>query len=345
MDAQEKKLLMIVNPRAGKNKSRGPLYDAAAIFSGNGYLVRIHNTVAPGDARDCARREGGHYDAVVAVGGDGTLNEVVTGLMKLDAPPPLGYLPQGSTNDFAASLKLSQDPAEAAMTVAQSAGRRLDIGQWNRRYFVYVASFGAFTRSSYSAPQNVKNALGHFAYLLEGVKDLDSLRPYPIRLTADGENLDGEYLFGAICNTLSIGGIVKLTPEQVALDDGVNIPPRGVDSCGNVGRSAVVAGWRVRPRRPVRGYLQQASGAVHAVVSHASCLSTGTGRFLGCDKAFYVSLNIFRIFTNPRDDLSMSGRAVIFCQIAYDCPSDGLSQVHFRRAVRQGFPAPENTLS
>ncbi|MBR4544487.1 MAG: diacylglycerol kinase family lipid kinase [Oscillibacter sp.] len=221
MDAQEKKLLMIVNPRAGKSKSRGPLYDAAAIFSGNGYLVKIHNTVAPGDARDCARREGGHYDAVVAVGGDGTLNEVVTGLMKLDAPPPLGYLPQGSTNDFAASLRLSQDPAEAAMTVAQSAGRRLDIGQWNRRYFVYVASFGAFTRSSYSAPQNVKNALGHFAYLLEGVKDLDSLRPYPIRLTADGETLDGEYLFGAVCNTLSIGGIVKLTPEQVALDDGL----------------------------------------------------------------------------------------------------------------------------
>ena len=220
MDAQEKKMLMIVNPRAGRNKSRGPLYDAAAIFSGNGYLVKIHNTVAPGDARDCARREGGRYDAVVAVGGDGTLNEVVTGLMKLDNPPALGYLPQGSTNDFAASLRLSQDPAEAAMTVAQSAGRRLDIGQWNRRYFVYVASFGAFTRSSYSAPQNVKNALGHFAYFLEGVKDLDSLRPYPIRLTADGENLDGEYLFGAVCNTLSIGGIVKLTPEQVALDDG-----------------------------------------------------------------------------------------------------------------------------
>ncbi|MBQ6987505.1 MAG: diacylglycerol kinase family lipid kinase [Oscillibacter sp.] len=220
MDAQEKKLLMIVNPRAGRNKSRGPLYDAAAIFSGNGYLVRIHNTVAPGDARDCARREGGHYDAVVAVGGDGTLNEVVTGLMKLEHPPALGYLPQGSTNDFAASLRLSQDPAEAAMTVAQSPGRRLDIGQWNRRYFVYVASFGAFTRSSYSAPQNVKNALGHFAYFLEGVKDLDSLRPYPIRLTADGESLDGEYLFGAVCNTLSIGGIVKLTPEQVALDDG-----------------------------------------------------------------------------------------------------------------------------
>ncbi|MBQ9493222.1 MAG: diacylglycerol kinase family lipid kinase [Oscillibacter sp.] len=220
MDAKEKKLLMIVNPRAGKNKSRGPLYDAAAIFSGNGYLVKIHNTVAPGDARDCARREGGRYDAVVAVGGDGTLNEVVSGLMKLDAPPPLGYLPQGSTNDFAASLRLSSDPAEAAVTAAQSAGRRLDIGQWNRRYFVYVASFGAFTRSSYSAPQNVKNALGHFAYLLEGVKDLDSLRPYPIRLSADGERLDGEYLFGAVCNTLSIGGIVKLTPEQVALDDG-----------------------------------------------------------------------------------------------------------------------------
>ncbi|MBR3570880.1 MAG: diacylglycerol kinase family lipid kinase [Oscillibacter sp.] len=212
---------MIVNPRAGKSKSRGPLYDAAAIFSGNGYLVKIHNTVAPGDAKDCARREGGKYDAVVAVGGDGTLNEVVSGLMRLDNPPPLGYIPQGSTNDFAASLRLSSDPAEAAAAIAQSAGRKLDIGQWNRRYFVYVASFGAFARSSYSAPQNVKNALGHFAYLLEGVKDLDSLRPYPIRASADGENLDGEYLFGAVCDTLSIGGILKLSPEQVALDDGL----------------------------------------------------------------------------------------------------------------------------
>ena len=220
MEENEKKLLMIVNPRAGRTKSREPLYDAAAIFSGRGYLLKIHNTVAPGDARDCARREGGHYDAVVAVGGDGTLNEVVTGLMRLDNPPPLGYLPQGSTNDFAASLRLPSDPAEGALKAVQSTGRALDIGQWNRRYFVYVASFGAFTRSSYSASQTAKNALGHFAYLLEGVKDLDSLRPYPIRLTADGETLDGEYLFGAVCNTLSIGGIVKLAPEQVALDDG-----------------------------------------------------------------------------------------------------------------------------
>ena len=219
-ERREKKLLMIVNPRAGRNKSRGPLYDAAAILSGRGYLLRIHNTVAPGDARDLARREGGNYDAVVAVGGDGTLNEVVSGLMKLDNPPPLGYMPQGSTNDFAASLRLSSEPPEAAAVIAQSSGRKLDIGQWNRRYFVYVASFGAFTRTSYSAPQNVKNALGHFAYVLEGVKDLGSLRPYPIRLNADGENLDGEYLFGAVCNTLSIGGIVKLAPEHVALDDG-----------------------------------------------------------------------------------------------------------------------------
>ena len=221
MERQERKLLMVVNPRAGRNKSRGPLYDAAGILSSNGYLLRIHNTVAPGDARDLVRREGARYDAVVAVGGDGTLNEVVTGLMKLDNPPPLGYMPQGSTNDFAASLHLPSNPAEAAAVIAQSAGRKLDIGQWNRRYFVYVASFGAFTRTSYSAPQNVKNALGHFAYVLEGVKDLDSLRPYPIRLNADGETLDGEYLFGAVCNTLSIGGIVKLAPEHVALDDGL----------------------------------------------------------------------------------------------------------------------------
>lgn len=217
---EQKKLLMIVNPRAGRNKSRGPLFDAAAIFSEAGYLVSIHNTTArPGDAGEAAAA-GGEYDAVVAVGGDGTLNEVVGGLMRLEHPPLLGYLPQGSTNDFAASLQLSGKPAEAAAAIAGGASRRLDVGRWNDRCFVYVASFGAFTRSSYTASQAAKNALGHFAYILEGMKDLNSLRPYRVRLTADGEALDGEYLFGAVCNSTSIGGLMKLDPERVVLDDG-----------------------------------------------------------------------------------------------------------------------------
>ena len=218
---KQRQLLMIVNPRAGKNKSRGPLFDAAAALSQAGYLISIHNTAAPGDAAETAAREGGNYDLVVAVGGDGTLNEVASGLIRLREPPLLGYLPQGSTNDFAASLRISGDPAEAAAAIARNVPRQLDAGVWNERSFIYVASFGAFSRTSYTAPQAAKNALGHLAYILEGMKDLNTLRPYQIRLTADGEALDGEYLFGAVCNSTSIGGLMKLDPERVVLDDGL----------------------------------------------------------------------------------------------------------------------------
>ena len=217
---KQRRLLMIVNPRAGKSKSHGPLFDAAAVLSQAGYLLSIHMTTAPGDAAETARREGGRYDLVVAVGGDGTLNEVVSGLTRLRRPPLLGYLPQGSTNDFAASLHVSGDPAEAAAAIARNVPRQLDVGCWNGRSFFYVASFGAFTRSSYAAPQASKNALGHFAYILEGMKDVGSLRPYRVKLTADGEVLDGEYLFGAVCNSTSIGGLMKLEEERVVLDDG-----------------------------------------------------------------------------------------------------------------------------
>lgn len=218
---KQRKLLMIVNPRAGKSKSHGPLFDAAAALSQAGYLLSIHITTAPGDAAETARREGGRVDVVVAVGGDGTLNEVVSGLAELRRPPLLGYLPQGSTNDFAASLRISGDPVEAAAAITRNVPQCLDLGRWNGRSFLYVASFGAFTRTSYAAPQAAKNALGHFAYILEGMKDLSTLRPYQVRLTAGGENLDGEYLFGAVCNSTSIGGLMKLDPQRVVLDDGL----------------------------------------------------------------------------------------------------------------------------
>ncbi|MGN0965549.1 diacylglycerol/lipid kinase family protein [Dysosmobacter sp. HCP28S3_G4] len=215
-----KKLLFIVNPTSGKKQSRSPLFDAVSIFSDAGYLVKVHLTTAPGDATRTVLSEGKRYDIIVSSGGDGTLNETIAGLMQLDKRPLLGYLPRGSTNDFAASLHLSSNPVKAAQAVMEQRLQMLDIGHWNERYFVYVASFGAFTRSSYAAPQAAKNALGHFAYILEGMKDLNTLRPYKVRLTADGEVLDGEYLFGAVCNSTSIGGLMKLNPERVVLDDG-----------------------------------------------------------------------------------------------------------------------------
>lgn len=218
---KQRKALMIVNPRAGRRKSMGPLFEAVRILSEAGYLTAVHQTAASGDGAETAAREGKNYDLVVAVGGDGTLNEVVSGLMRLEKRPLLGYLPQGSTNDFASSLRISGDPAAAAAVIARNVPRQLDVGRWNERSFIYVASFGAFTRSSYAAPQTAKNALGHFAYILEGMKDLNSLRPYQVRLSAGGETLDGEYLFGAVCNSTSIGGLMKLDPERVVLDDGL----------------------------------------------------------------------------------------------------------------------------
>jgi YegS/Rv2252/BmrU family lipid kinase len=198
----------------------GPMLDACAILSEAGYLLSVRKTAGNGDAVRIAREEGSDYDLVVAVGGDGTLNETANGLLALENPPLLGYLAQGSTNDFAASLRIADNPAAAASAMVRGTPRQLDVGDWNERKFLYVASFGAFTRSSYSAPQAAKNALGHFAYILEGMKDLNSLRPYNIRLTADGEVLDGEYLFGAVCNSTSLGGLMKLDPSRVVLDDG-----------------------------------------------------------------------------------------------------------------------------
>lgn len=161
-----KKLLFIVNNRAGKTRSRSPLYDAIACFSRSGYLVSVHETQGPGDATQTVHDHGAQFDLIVCAGGDGTLNETITGLMTLEERPPLGYLPNGSTNDFAASLHIPANLVEAALIASDGTPTPLDIGIHNDRYFAYVASFGAFTRASYSVPQETKNALGHFAYIL-----------------------------------------------------------------------------------------------------------------------------------------------------------------------------------
>lgn len=216
----QKKLLFIINPRAGRGRSNAAMLDALSRFSEAGYLICVKQTAAGGDAKRFAAELGEDYDAIVCCGGDGTLNEVVSGAMQLENPPRIGYIPCGSTNDFAASLHLSSDPAEAAERICRSEGKSLDVGLFNDRPFIYVASFGAFTRSSYSAPQSLKNSLGHLAYILQGVQDISTLRPYRARIEADGEVFDGEFLFGAITNATSLGGVVKLEESYVQFDDG-----------------------------------------------------------------------------------------------------------------------------
>ena len=219
----DKKLLFIVNPRAGKRKSREPLFDAVSIYSEAGYLVSVRVTSHPGEATELAEDLGEEFDLVVCHGGDGTLNETVNGVMRIpkEKRPAVSYLPGGSTNDFAASLNISSNPAEAALSAMRLEPRKLDVGRFGERNFVYVASFGAFTKTTYTVPQDIKNVFGHFAYMLDGVKNLDTLCPYRMKITADGEVFDGEYLFGAISNSTSIAGLMKLSDAEVLFNDGL----------------------------------------------------------------------------------------------------------------------------
>jgi len=164
----------------------------------------------------------GGYDRVICCGGDGTLNEVINGVMKSKKKIKIGYIPAGSTNDFASGIGISSDLTVAAVGAIEGKDTELDVGSFNgERYFSYIASFGIFTASSYSAPQEAKNVLGHFAYVLEGIKDLASVQPVHVKCEADGEEFEGDYIFGAVANTFRIGGIVKLSRDTVKLNDGV----------------------------------------------------------------------------------------------------------------------------
>ncbi len=217
----DKKLLLIANPKAGRGKNSAALFDAAWAFSKAGYLVSVRKPEHYGDITRIAAEFGSRFDLIVCCGGDGTLSSTISGIMQLPSPrPPIGYLPGGSTNDFALSLGLPLTIEEAAEQVLTGQPHSLDLGQFNERQFVYVASFGAFTRASYAAPQEIKNALGYFAYILEGAKDLDTLHPYHVHIDADGEVFEGDYLFGAVSNSTSIAGKMKISQNIVAMDDG-----------------------------------------------------------------------------------------------------------------------------
>ena len=216
-----KKMLFVINPYAGMRKGSKALTDILGEFNRADFDVRVYVTAGQGDAATAVETMGSGMDMVVCCGGDGTFNETITGLLRAGLDIPVGYIPSGSTNDFAASLGLSADPVEAARQIVEGTPNRYDAGKFGQRYFSYVASFGAFTKTSYSTPQSVKNMLGHMAYLLEGIQELSQIRKHHVKLTLDGETvLEDDYLFGAVCNSTSVGGIVTLDPEQVDLRDG-----------------------------------------------------------------------------------------------------------------------------
>lgn len=220
------RLLLIMNPRSGVMLAPKHLAEIIEGFSGAGYLTEVLMTTGKGDARQFAIDYSGDADVVVVSGGDGTFNEVLDGLITSGADTKIGYIPAGSTNDFANSVGLPKGINECVARIISGNAVPVDIGSFNGRYFSYVASFGAFTSTTYSVPQNLKNIFGHAAYVMGGIKELANLKSIHARITVDKgtENeqvREGDYVLGAICNSRSIGGILHLDSLDVDMNDGL----------------------------------------------------------------------------------------------------------------------------
>ena len=213
--------LFIYNPRAGKSQIRGNLSDILDILVKGGHEVTVYPTQHAKDAIRAASAKSKRYDCVVCSGGDGTLDEVVSGILQSSRQVPIGYIPAGSTNDFANSLGLSKNMTEAAADVVNGRLFSCDVGSFNKDTFVYIAAFGLFTEVSYETKQEYKNVLGHMAYILEGVKSLSAVRSYKMRIWAENTEIVGDFLFGMITNSKSVGGFKMITDKYVELNDGL----------------------------------------------------------------------------------------------------------------------------
>ena len=201
---------------------KGALAYILDVFTKAGWITTAYPTQCAGDAARAARELGGQFDRVICAGGDGTLSEVAAGLLELENPPHLGYIPFGSTNDCAATLHLPKKPREAALVAAGTGvPAPMDIGFLNDRPFVYVAAFGAFTKVAYDTPQDLKNTFGHLAYIFAGIASLPTIAPYHMKVEYDGQTLEDEFYFGMVSNSQSIGGIKPPKVDQVVLDDGL----------------------------------------------------------------------------------------------------------------------------
>lgn len=216
-----RKLLFVYNPKAGKALIKNKLADILDVFARAGYESTVIPTQKSGDAREAVAAREGCYELVVCSGGDGTLDEVVTGMMQSGVRTPIGYIPAGSTNDFGGSLSLPKKMVGAAETVVQGKNFPCDVGTFNDDFFVYIAAFGLFTDVSYETGQDMKNILGYMAYLLEGMKRLSSIHHFTMKVSWEGKEITEDFIFGMITNSISVGGFKNITGKHVKLDDGV----------------------------------------------------------------------------------------------------------------------------
>lgn len=223
MGRKRQKVLFIVNPKSGKGQIKGWLMDILDIFVKADMKVTVHITQERMDACRVTHKQARKYDMIVCSGGDGTLDEVITGMMKLPAERRrlVGYIPAGSTNDFAGSLGLPKNMVEAARCITKKRPFFCDIGAFNENYFVYIAAFGAFTDVSYQTRQEIKNVLGHLAYVLEGAKRLFNLKSYHMQIQIGAELIEDDFIYGMVTNSQSVGGFKNIRGRNVLLDDGV----------------------------------------------------------------------------------------------------------------------------
>ncbi len=217
----KKKLLFIFNPFSGKGQIKNKLMEIVDIMVKAGYEVNIYPTQARADALYKVKDEAKKYDLIVCSGGDGTLDETVSGMMLSEKRVPLGYIPAGSTNDFAASLKIPNNMTKAAQIAVEGSAFPCDVGYFNGDSFIYIAAFGLFTDVSYQTTQELKNVLGHAAYILEGAKRLHDIRAYHMRVEYEDQVLEDDFIYGMITNSNSVGGFKNIAGRNVLLDDGV----------------------------------------------------------------------------------------------------------------------------
>ncbi len=216
-----KNLLFIVNPSAGRKHIKSKLFEIVDLFVKAEYNVRVYPTQAKEDAIRIVSEEGWLYDLIVCAGGDGTLDEVVTGCMKCGCDTPIGYIPCGTTNDFARSLGIPKDPIRATKRIVKYPPKPIDVGSFNGDYFIYVAAFGAFTDVTYTTPQGYKNYLGHAAYVLEGIKSVPNLTSYHLKVEYDDNVIEDDFFIGMITNSLTVGGFPNPNSKIAEFDDGM----------------------------------------------------------------------------------------------------------------------------
>ena len=219
-----KKMMLIINPMAGRGAYVNGFAEAMKVLAYGGYDVTLYFTQGRGDATKMAAENAANYDTVACIGGDGTLSEVLAGLMTLDAPPPVGYIPMGTANDVATTLGLPKnDTAAAAQRLVDGTPHPYDVGGFGEDgYFAYIAAFGAFTDVSYATPQNQKKVLGQLAYVLQGLAQLPKIEKQHTVVEYDGGRFEGELVYGSVSNSTSVAGIVKLREEMVSLGDGIS---------------------------------------------------------------------------------------------------------------------------